>query len=111
MAAALHGSRYYVILPSRVNTKVLRLVAYANVLRAISSFNLLYWKYYLVRIKRYFVFLWQHGLFSGATDSLSSGLRMNFMLRLETSLNGYNSHCTARFQHYLLFFVEPSDGP
>ena len=29
MAATLHGSRYYVILPSRVNTKVLRLVAYA----------------------------------------------------------------------------------
>ena len=36
----LLGSRY-VILPDRVNTKVLRLVAYFNVLRAIPSFNLL----------------------------------------------------------------------
>ena len=41
MAATLPGSRY-VILPSRVNTKVLRLVAYFNALRVIPSFNLLY---------------------------------------------------------------------
>ena len=37
----LKSSRY-VILPGRANTKVLRLVAYVNVLRARSSFTLLY---------------------------------------------------------------------
>ena len=42
VAATLPGSRYYVILPSRVNTKALRLMAYFNALRAMSSFNLLY---------------------------------------------------------------------